>query len=259
MAKTVKLDDDLVAEIISRLPFKLAIQCKLISKRFNSWISNPKFSQTLFQHDRKVWTLALPPTSFDVSRDLQKIFRDLIIIPHRLVQSKETCALYSVFVLAVCRGLLLLVFPGVGMFCVFNPITRAHQLIPYRGHYSLERLGDAGLFVDYPASDLYKLVTVEWLDEGKGYSFHVFSSSSKERFGLWRQVQIRMIPSSSKDIKPPPPAYVQDDSLHWLNSDIRVLAFDAKREEATFLDPPPEFVNHIRKYINPKGRRRRFR
>ncbi|VFQ83406.1 unnamed protein product [Cuscuta campestris] len=68
-----------------------------------------------------------------------------------------------------------------------------------------------------------------------------------------------MMPSSSKDIPPPPPDYVQDDSLHWLNSDIRVLAFDAKREEATFLDPPPEFVNHMLNNINPKGRRRRFR
>ncbi|XP_016500211.1 uncharacterized protein LOC107818689 [Nicotiana tabacum] len=38
------------------------------------------------------------------------------------------------------------------------------------------------------------------------------------------------------------PVYV-NDSLHWLRSDGRVLAFNTKREEATILDLP-EFINH---------------
>ncbi|XP_060210972.1 F-box protein At1g20360-like [Lycium barbarum] len=239
---TMKLNDDLVVEIISHLPLKLAIQCKLISKNFNRWISNPKFSQTLFQHDQKVWTLAFASTSHGVSRDFQKIFRNLIIpnIHHQT-------SLFRFSVVAACKGLLLLVFHEVGTFCVFNPITRAHQLIPYPKHYEHKRIGDAGLFVDYPTSDQYILVTVDWLDEGKGYNFQVLSS--KERSGLWREVQFRMTPGSN--IKP---TYVHY-SLHWLTSGNRVLAFDAKREEATILDPP-EFLNiHNNIHNNPKGRR----
>ncbi|OIT32318.1 hypothetical protein A4A49_52183 [Nicotiana attenuata] len=38
------------------------------------------------------------------------------------------------------------------------------------------------------------------------------------------------------------PVYV-NDSLHWLRSDGRVLAFNTKREEATILDLP-DFFNH---------------
>ncbi|XP_059288987.1 putative F-box protein At1g46840 [Lycium ferocissimum] len=238
---TMKLNDDLVVEIISHLPLKLAIQCKLISKNFNRWISNPKFSQTLFQHDQKVWTLAFASTSHGVSRDFQKIFRNLIIpnIHHQT-------SLFRFSVVAACKGLLLLVFHEVGTFCVFNPITRAHQLIPYPKHYEHRRIGDAGLFVDYPTSDQYKLVTVDWLDEGKGYNFQVLSS--KERSGLWREVQFRMTPGSN--IKPT----CVPDSLHWLTSGNRVLAFDAKREEATILDPP-EFLN-IHNNIHNKSRKK---
>ncbi|XP_070055024.1 uncharacterized protein [Nicotiana tomentosiformis] len=38
------------------------------------------------------------------------------------------------------------------------------------------------------------------------------------------------------------PVYV-NDSLHWLRSDSRVVAFNTKKEEATILDVP-EFINH---------------
>ncbi|MCD7472598.1 hypothetical protein HAX54_013875 [Datura stramonium] len=211
-------------EIISHLPLKLAVQCKVVSKNLNHWISDAKFSHTLFQH-QKVNTLFFSSGGASViRRELQRIFRNgRLIVP---TIQHQTTSHPRFRVISVCNGLLLLDFIELGTFCVFNPVTGSHQLILYPQHYRHMRCGQAGLFVDYPVSDQYKLITVERLDQGKGYKFHLLSSSSSS--GLWHEFQIN---NNSK------PVHLHD-SLHWLTATGRILSFDIKRQEATILDPP---------------------
>ncbi|KAH0762019.1 hypothetical protein KY290_018092 [Solanum tuberosum] len=122
--------------------------------------------------------------------------------------------------------------------CVFNPITGAHQLIPFPKSPEFE-LETTGLTVDYPNSDQYKLVTISKVVENSSlfYKFHLLSS---ERSGLWREIQLR----TNTFISFSDNLYVYwRNSLYWLRSDGIVLAFDTKKEEAILIDRP-EFIDH---------------
>ncbi|WMV21062.1 hypothetical protein MTR67_014447 [Solanum verrucosum] len=122
--------------------------------------------------------------------------------------------------------------------CVFNPITGAHQLIPFPKSPEFE-LETTGLTVDYPNSDQYKLVTISKVVENSSlfYKFHLLSS---EQSGLWREIQLRT--NTFISFSDNPSVYWRD-SLYWLRSDGSVLAFDTKKEEAILIDRP-EFIDH---------------
>ncbi|XP_016453269.1 F-box protein At1g20360-like [Nicotiana tabacum] len=233
----MELNDDLVVEIISYLPLKLAVRCKILSKNFNSWISDPKFSQTLLQH-QKMSTLLLYSSS-DLS---SQYFHKMFINPIVTTEYKTTLPV-TVKVVASSKGLLLLDFGEVVGFCVFNPLTGAHQLIPYpkpRKDYRT-RIGNACLAVDYPTCDQYKLVTVGLLGGKEGYKFQVFSSDGTD--GMWHKFQLRIdLSNTFSNFLSCNPVYV-NDSVHWLRNDGRVVSFNTKREEAMILDLP-EFINH---------------
>nr|AAU90339.2 hypothetical protein SDM1_56t00016 [Solanum demissum] len=122
--------------------------------------------------------------------------------------------------------------------CVFNPITGAHQLIPFPKSPEFE-LETTGLTVDYPNSDQYKLLTISKVIENSSlfYKFHLLSS---ERSGLWREIQLRT--NTFISFSDNPSVYWRD-SLYWLRSDGSVLAFDTKKGEAILIDRP-EFIDH---------------
>nr|XP_016500213.1 PREDICTED: putative F-box/kelch-repeat protein At1g20790 [Nicotiana tabacum] len=230
----MELNDDLVVEIISYLPLKLAVQCKVLSKNFNTRISDLKFSQIWFPH-QKISSTLFVYHSYGPNR----VHKISINPPFPTTHSEMFLLPDHSSVLASCRGLLLLVFLKFRNFCVFNPITGAHQLISYpKPIHEFMKFRGIGLAVDYPTSDQYKLVIVGKLAEQQGYKFYVFSS---ERSGLWHEVRFRVnfinLAQCTK------PVYV-NDSLHWLRSDGSVLAFNTKREEAIILDLPAFFSHH---------------
>ncbi|KAH0740508.1 hypothetical protein KY290_033551 [Solanum tuberosum] len=236
---SMNLNDDLVAEIISYLPLKLAIQCKVISKNFNRWISDPKFCKTLFQH-QKLSTLVLAYKVNGETSGLQKYFKNLSI---PTIDGPFHTEPFGFRIVAESKGLLLLVFSRLGLFCIFNPITGAHQFIPYPDHYRRRVIDHARLFVDYPASDQYKLVTLEILDQRKPkYKIHIL-----EPYGLmWREFQL----TRAKRISIKKPEH--GSLLHWVIHDGLILVFDAKREEATILNPS-KFIS-IHHKPNPNAR-----
>ncbi|KAJ8554092.1 hypothetical protein K7X08_024770 [Anisodus acutangulus] len=231
LSVSTELQDDLIVrDIISRLPLKFVVQCKVVSKNFNSCISDPKFSQTLLQREMDCSTQLI--YTLNGLRKFHKI--SLNPIP-------TTCKMTlpdDVELLASCKGLILFDFDEIKVYSVFNPITGAHQLIPYLPT-TFMMIGYPGLAVDYSSSDQYKLVTISKLAKNPNpfYKFHVISS---KRSGLWREIQLRSNTFSDLAVGSPPVYW--RDSLYWLRSDVSVIAFDTKREEAIILDRP-EFID----------------
>ncbi|WMV45540.1 hypothetical protein MTR67_038925 [Solanum verrucosum] len=134
----------------------------------------------------------------------------------------------DVSVLASCKGLLFLDFHQVRAFCIFNPTTVAHQLIPYPEPINYFKIiesedGGEGLLVDYPNSGQYKLVIVRKLDDQPrgGYIFNVFSSSCAGL--MWHESQFRSKFCNALLIGH---AVYLHGCLHWLRSDGNVVVFD---------------------------------
>ncbi|KAG5617638.1 hypothetical protein H5410_017462 [Solanum commersonii] len=65
-----KVPNDLVVKIISHLPLKFAVQCKVVSKNLNISISDPKFCKTLSQN-QKISTL-INSSQSQLSENLHK-------------------------------------------------------------------------------------------------------------------------------------------------------------------------------------------
>ncbi|XP_059288906.1 putative F-box/kelch-repeat protein At1g20790 [Lycium ferocissimum] len=227
-------DDLIVGEIVSRLPLKFSVQCKVVSKNFSRCISDPKFSQTLLQREMDCST-KLIYTSNGSMRKFHKIS-----LNHIPTTQCKTSLPDDVEVLASCKGLVLLDFEEIKVYCIFNPITGAHQLITYPETTTFMMIGYPGLAVDYSSSAQYTLVTICKLAKNFNpfYKFHVLSS---EQSGLWREFQLRSNTFSDLAVGSPPVYWL--NSLYWLRSDGSVIAYDIKREEAIILDSP-ELSDH---------------
>ncbi|XP_016566824.1 putative F-box/kelch-repeat protein At1g20790 [Capsicum annuum] len=220
--------DVLVWEIISRLPLKEAVRCKVLNKDIKARISDPQFFQTWFQRQEHPST-ELIYTVNAVRRTLHKI---TLHNPLPIAQI-ETPFSFDIEILASCNGLILFDFEQVTKYCVFNPLTGEHQLIPYPLP-TTDKLHSMGFAVDYLNSDQYKLVTIGELVENSNlfYNFHLLSS---ERPGLWREIQLRT--DSFISFSGNPPVY-WCGSLYWLRCDGSVVAFDTRREEAILINRP---------------------
>ncbi|KAJ8554069.1 hypothetical protein K7X08_024747 [Anisodus acutangulus] len=219
------LPDDLLVEIITRLPLKFAVQGKVLNKNLNGRISDPKFSTQLICTSR--------------SMGLFQNFHKISLNPIPTIGCEMNLP-YDIELLDSCKGLILFDFEAIKSYCVFNPITRAHQLIPYREPTTFMMISDPGLAVDYPSSNQYKLVTISKLARHSNLfdKFHVLSS---DRSGLWHEIQLRSNTFSDLAIVSQPVFW--RNSLHWLRSDGSVLAFDTNREEAILIERP-KFIDH---------------
>ncbi|KAK4735045.1 hypothetical protein R3W88_009306 [Solanum pinnatisectum] len=228
-------DDILLGKVIPSLPLKFVVQCKLLSKYLKRMISHPDFARTLYRSHKETSTQLIYSINGIANRTFYKISVNPTIT---LTQSVLTLP-YEVEIFASCNGLILFRFEQFSRYCVFNPVTGDHQLIPYPE--SANMFESKGLAVDYPVSDQYKVVTTSKLVENSNlfYKFHVLSS---EQPGLWREIQLRT--NTFISLSYGSPSVYWRDSLYWLRHDGSVLAFDTKREEAILIDRP-EFIDHF--------------
>ncbi|KAH0689942.1 hypothetical protein KY289_017300 [Solanum tuberosum] len=251
----MELNEDIVVDIISRLPVKLAVQCKVLSKSFNNKLCEPNISQSFASRwfrDQNItnlliyWTPSPTQSSYEISNYSCKFFCSNPRL--RLGYERRSSSL-NVSLLTSCKGLLLLEFHKFKTFCIFNPITKVHQLISYPEptNYFSTVGGGAGLAIDHPTTNHnYKLVTVGMLNKCRGYRFRVFSS--EEAGVVWHEFLFLKEVYYRTSIVSPQPVFVHD-CLHWLTSDGNVLAFDTKSStgQATIINLPRE-VLHV--YLN---------
>ncbi|XP_010317554.2 putative F-box/kelch-repeat protein At1g20790 [Solanum lycopersicum] len=225
---------DVFGEIFSRLPLNCVVQCKLLNQNFRSMISNSEFAQLLLQRHKNTST-QLIYTEYDGGA--RRRFNKFSLNP--ITQLESSIPDYM-DILASCNGLILIDFELVSRYCVFNPVTGEHQLIPYPMPYP-NGIGKIGLAVDYPNPDQYKLVTVSSFFENsyRLYKFHLLSS---EQPGLWREIQLRT--NNVQSLAYGSRAVYWRGSLYFLRTDGSVLAFDTNKEEAILIDRP-EFLDNF--------------
>ncbi|KAH0689916.1 hypothetical protein KY289_017274 [Solanum tuberosum] len=234
LSASVEMPDDIFMDIISRWPLKFVVQCKILSKNFKGRISHPEFSKILFQC-QKVTSTQLIYLVHD-----GRLIRQFPKISFNPITQSVMTLCFGIEILGSCNGLILFEFERIRCYCVFNPLTGEHQLIPYPNSPRNE-LKKTGLVVDYPNSDQYKLVTISNIVENSNlfYKFHLLSS---EQSGLWHEIQLRTNSFISLPYGSPPVYW--HDSLYFLRSDGSVLALDTKKEEAVLIDRP-EFIDHF--------------
>ncbi|XP_075648227.1 F-box protein At1g20360-like [Castanea sativa] len=114
------LCDNLFDDILYRLLLKSVVTCKSISKRFNTFISDPGFESKLFLYNSCI---------FHCTKDFPNFYFKVPLYPPNSDKATESSVkLPRRFkVLAYCSGLLLL-FPTEGVL-VLNPVTKRHQII----------------------------------------------------------------------------------------------------------------------------------
>lgn len=175
---------------------------------------------------------------------VKNYFKNLSITKTTTIDGPFHTKPFGFRIVAESKGLLLLIFSRLGLLCILNPISGTHQLIPYPDHYRRGRVIDhACLFVDYPASDQYKLVTLEIPDQPKPkYNIHILEPHG---WLMWREFQLKRTKRITKTPE-------QGSLLHCLVLDTHILVFDTKREEASILNPS-KFIS-IRHKPNPNAR-----
>ena len=145
------LCDNLLDDILYRLPLKFVVTCKCISKRFNTFISDQGFESKLFLHNSCI---------FHCTKDCPNFYFKIPLYPPNSDKATESSVqLPRCFkVLAYCSGLLLLL-PTEGVL-VLNPVTKRHQIINIF-HYDA-----IGLAVEPISSSLhrYKVVRISARD-----------------------------------------------------------------------------------------------
>ncbi|KAL7244638.1 hypothetical protein ACSBR2_000085 [Camellia fascicularis] len=244
--------DDLVLEIISYLPLKFAVQCKVLNKNFNALISDHHFAakHTIQSPSRNFTTL------FHCSYIYPKIFYNILLNPppHHAVNlpGRSVTLPLIVPILASSNGLLLLQFSNADVYCVCNPITMAYQLISYPSDSSFG--GHVGLAVEPNTFILpqYKLVAIAsrqaLFEQLIQYEFHIFASDANSwrksktiayedsEFTSW-QASISYENSEFMSCQ----AIYLNQCLHWLRECGDIVAFHTEKELCHIIKKPPQF------------------
>ncbi|KAL8030416.1 hypothetical protein ABFX02_14G284900 [Erythranthe guttata] len=130
-----KLSDDLILRIISRLPLKSAVRCKLLSKNYNVIISTAKFGRLHALRSSNPTVFHCPAVN---SRSFTRID------PLSGSDPISTALPIGISILASCNGVLLARIDCYNEYHVLNPITGGATVIDHR----IGRSQDIALAVD---------------------------------------------------------------------------------------------------------------
>ncbi|KAB5574540.1 hypothetical protein DKX38_001734 [Salix brachista] len=233
-AETIANNEDLLTELLLRLPIKSLLKFKCVSKHWLSLISNPRFSRRRISCDTPPCGLFLiergsPYAGYQFvaldSNHSKAPFKNLTSVNDpseiKLIQS--------------CNGLLLFhsLLPGRsgGIYYVYNPTTKQHTTIP-----GPSRAVGAALAFDPSKSPHYKVICVRkcrWLQHQ--YGIMMYSSNS----GPWR-VSGDSFTTKGSD-KQFNGGVFCNGVIYWLDvSGTGVsLCFDIDGEKLEQMPPPP--------------------
>lgn len=236
-----ELTDDVVSEIIAKLPLKEAVQCSSLNKTYYKYVAGADFA-------RKHAVLSLSPIIFHHSACNPKIYSVVDFptagkIPKRINLAAEGSILDS------CNGVF---FMSVLKRCyIFNPITGGIKSVGYRirKHYDVGE-HDVGLAVDFPARPPsfvgynFKLVTIDI----KKSSIHqtlvkfgelvVPSAANNNRAAVRSTAELACRSFTLMADRNIRPVYARG-CLHWLGEDAKkIAAYDVAKERAKFVPGP---------------------
>ncbi|XP_075648127.1 F-box protein At1g20360-like [Castanea sativa] len=204
-------------DILFRLPLKSVVTCKSISKRFNTFISDPGFEAKLFLRYSCIFHCAHDWAEF--------YFKVPLYPPNSNKETESSVTLPRCFkLLAYCSGLLLLRLLKKS-FLVLNPVTKRYQFIENKNCVVI------GLAVEPISSSLhyYKVVCIRKLPRDDTYQFDIISSDILS----WRKSSTKFT-SMSCNFSDALPIYAHG-SLHWIRKRNDILVFHLKKEEARII------------------------
>ncbi|KAL3650398.1 hypothetical protein CASFOL_006801 [Castilleja foliolosa] len=218
-AEIVASIDDLLIEIIQRLPLKQTVQLRLVSKYWNSLILDPKLCLL-----RNRPTAGLIFEGHDIYQPLNTyiIFLDKSISPSPFKDSwyQERC-----HIMHSCNGLLVYAsYAGyTTKYYVCNPTTRKYITLPQLVFDNTnESIRGMYLAFDPSMSLHYKVVCVLRLIEDFLYFFEVYSSET----GLWRKVGEPFKADSS---------FSFSDGVYW-NGAIHIINIISTPQESVYFN-----------------------
>ncbi|OVA05378.1 F-box domain [Macleaya cordata] len=229
------LDDNLLYEILKRLPAKTVARFMIINKRFYSLISDPFFivNHADYQSGKiasgffhtSLNTGSIDHYSFDLSSPTQTISLDL----------PEDHQTYRLCILATCNGLILLMSEPFCSNSIYlcNPTTKTNRCIPAPG--SDNHMFGIGLAVNPMAFQLhnhYKVVGLYRLPNCLTWQFKIFTPDT----GCWRYSK-ETISYNEKSYLYGGAVYFRG-ALHWLTNKGDILAFDVDKEQSWMIKIP---------------------
>ncbi|KAK9949275.1 hypothetical protein M0R45_004808 [Rubus argutus] len=229
------LPEDIIVQILYRLPVKPLIRFRCVSKRWTSIISDPQFAKSQFKYasERKTLShrLLLSTSSQLESLDLQTLsFEDDASVRKLTFPFKE--AGRAVKILGSCNGM---VFAATGLHSldncfIWNPTTGLLLKLPNPSY----RVGWCPGFPHcgfgyVSATDDYKVVV---LDHFRNSTTPVDMYSSKAN--SWKRIESEPH-FSPEDYFPQPKGMFLNEALHWLDrgpgDKPTVIAFDLAKEK----------------------------
>ncbi|XP_004292856.1 PREDICTED: F-box protein At5g07610-like [Fragaria vesca subsp. vesca] len=215
--------EDLIAEILARVPARPLVRFKCVSKHWLSLISDPKFCHRhTLQNPRSSVSAVFPKTSFG-STALSFIHLD-----HGRPRSNQSSANCNplkfvpneITVIQSCNGLFLCCPMGTSRssYYVLNPTTNQFStLMPQAGEAAATTYGQSyvrdltqALAFDPSRSPHYK-VLVFWIIHRQDYYIEIYSSETKS----WRLVTFSM----------PLHFIISDGGVYW-NGAVHWLGWD---------------------------------
>ncbi|XP_057720384.1 F-box protein At5g07610-like [Arachis stenosperma] len=242
-AQAIEGNDDLLTQILVRLPHKDAITFKLVSKRWRSLISSPYFRCCHATVKRRVSGLFLYHITNPVNYGFKFFSFD--------TSSSSSCFpeipdLLSWQILQSCNGLML-VHKSKEMF-IYNPTTADKKTLPWPFPWLL-----GSLFVYYAlAFDPlrffgYKLIYIFGVEFSKEVRYQIMIYSSES--GVWNLCGSSFsTPFERMDFAH---GIYFKDSVYWIGSRSKMtLRFDLKEECVKDDMPPlPAEPHHYYKYV----------
>ncbi|KAK1322029.1 F-box protein [Acorus calamus] len=232
-----ELDNDLLIEILLRLPIKSLARFKCVSKEWMSFISDSSFIAMKARRDPLLGLLHLSLTGGD---------RELHYFPlkHHHHHNNNTNAsfifpdqenLYRVQ--ATCSDILLCQSRMNGPFFVLNITTNTHTQVPPLpcGVFSVA----FGLAFDpntspYSSDHHFNIIAYTTRNQ-----FNIYSSET----GLWRESRATPLPIPRKRYFPwADDGVFFNGSLYWITDSENMIVFDVDREQARRMSLPVSFV-----------------
>ncbi|KAK9949278.1 hypothetical protein M0R45_004811 [Rubus argutus] len=231
------LPEDIIVQILYRLPVKPLIRFRCVSKRWSSIVSNPQFakSQFKFASERKILgpKLLVSTSSQLESLDLQTpSFGDDSSLRKLTCPFKEPGR--AVKIVSSCNGMVFVVahdFHDTSY--IWNPSTGLLFKLPYPG-FDSKRVGSRPVlprcgFGYVSATDDYKVVAVGSLGNST-VSVDIFSSKANS----WKRIKSQ--PHFSEEYCIKGRGTFSNEALHWLvdtstDDKSAIIAFDLVEEK----------------------------
>ncbi|OVA04118.1 F-box domain [Macleaya cordata] len=238
------LPEEIIIDILSRLPVKSVLQCRLVCKAWRSLVCDPSFAHmhllrrrrhdddhgkvniavmTLFENnssERFHYTLdnencekSYEIRSFDFSSDDDLILCDIV---------------------GSCNGLICIAdYKDDGSLYIFNPITRECLNLPNLiNQSSCLRIEDMVYGFGYlPSTNEYKVVRICYYEHFAG-RVQVYTLGAGSGWRDKGEITYSLI------FYPPEPTILANGALHWRDGG-EIVAFDLADEEFLLLPTPP--------------------